>query len=64
VSKTILIAGPTASGKSAPGPALAKKCGGVIFNVDWMQVYRDLRAITARPGATRDSTSSCTSLFE
>ena len=45
----ILIAGPTASGKSALALALAEKHGGVIVNADSMQVYRDLRIITARP---------------
>jgi tRNA dimethylallyltransferase len=45
----ILIAGPTASGKSALALALAQKLGGVIVNADSMQVYRDLRIITARP---------------
>jgi tRNA dimethylallyltransferase len=47
----ILIAGPTASGKSALALALAEKLGGVIVNADSMQVYRDLRIITARPSA-------------
>jgi tRNA dimethylallyltransferase len=50
--KIILIAGPTASGKSALALALAEKLGGTIVNADSMQVYRDLRIITARP--TRD----------
>ena len=45
----ILIAGPTASGKSALALALAEKIGGTIVNADSMQVYRDLRIITARP---------------
>jgi len=45
----ILIAGPTASGKSALALALAERIGGVIVNADSMQVYRDLRIITARP---------------
>jgi len=45
----ILIAGPTASGKSALALALAEKRGAVIINADSMQVYRDLRIITARP---------------
>jgi tRNA dimethylallyltransferase len=45
----ILIAGPTASGKSALAMTLAEKLGGVVVNADSMQVYRDLRAITARP---------------
>src|ERR1700684_3675552 len=45
----VLIAGPTASGKSALALALARKTGGVIINADSMQVYRDLRVLTARP---------------
>ncbi len=45
----ILIAGPTASGKSALALALAEKIGGTIVNANSMQVYRDLRVITARP---------------
>jgi tRNA dimethylallyltransferase len=48
-SKAVLIAGPTASGKSAFALELAQKMGGVIVNADSMQVYRDLRIITARP---------------
>jgi tRNA dimethylallyltransferase len=47
--KIILIAGPTASGKSALALALAEKLGGTIINADSMQVYRDLGIITARP---------------
>jgi tRNA dimethylallyltransferase len=51
VSKTeiILIAGPTASGKSALALELAERRGGEIINADSMQVYRDLRVLTARP---------------
>ena len=49
MSKVILIAGPTASGKSALALALAETRGGMIINADSMQVYRDLRIITARP---------------
>src|SRR5258708_10285394 len=45
----VLIAGPTASGKSALALALAEDLGGTILNADSMQVYRDLRIITARP---------------
>ncbi|ARQ00176.1 tRNA (adenosine(37)-N6)-dimethylallyltransferase MiaA [Pseudorhodoplanes sinuspersici] len=45
----ILIAGPTASGKSALALALAEKLGGIVINADSMQVYRDLRVLTARP---------------
>jgi tRNA dimethylallyltransferase len=47
--RALLIAGPTASGKSALALALAEKLGGTIINADSMQVYRDLRIITARP---------------
>src|SRR3954453_12459105 len=49
VSKAVLIAGPTASGKSALALELAQKTGGIVINADSMQVYRDLRIITARP---------------
>jgi tRNA dimethylallyltransferase len=45
----ILIHGPTASGKSALSVALAKRVGGEVINADSMQVYRDLRLISARP---------------
>ncbi len=45
----MLIAGPTASGKSALALALAERHGGIVINADSMQVYRDLRVITARP---------------
>ncbi len=48
-STAVLIAGPTASGKSALALKLAEKLGGTIINADSMQVYRDLRIITARP---------------
>lgn len=47
--KAVLIAGPTASGKSALALELAQKTGGVVINADSMQVYRDLRVLTARP---------------
>ena len=49
LSKAVLIAGPTASGKSALALELAQKTGGVVINTNSMQVYRDLRVITARP---------------
>jgi len=45
----ILLAGPTASGKSALAMELAERIGGAIVNTDALQVYRDLRLITARP---------------
>ena len=44
-----VIAGPTASGKSGLALALAERIGGTIVNADSMQVYRNLRVITARP---------------
>ena len=47
--RAVLIAGPTASGKSALALALAGKLNGIVINTDSMQVYRDLRVITARP---------------
>jgi len=50
-SRSILIAGPTTSGKSALALELAEALGGVVINADSMQVYRDLRVITARPSA-------------
>ena len=51
----MLIAGPTASGKSALALELAQKAGGVVINTDSMQVYRDLRIITARPTAPEEA---------
>lgn len=46
---TLLVMGPTASGKSALALALAARVGGEIVNADSMQVYRDFRILTARP---------------
>ncbi len=51
----ILIAGPTASGKSALALELAERTGGVIVNTDALQVYRDLRLLTARPSAADEA---------
>lgn len=45
----ILIAGPTASGKSALALEMAERYGGAVLNADSMQVYRELRILTARP---------------
>jgi tRNA dimethylallyltransferase len=47
----VLIAGPTASGKSALALALAQQIGGVIVNADSAQIYRDLRVLSATPTA-------------
>ena len=46
-----LIAGPTASGKSALALALAERCNGVIVNADSAQLYRDLNIVSARPSS-------------
>ena len=48
-SKIILIAGPTASGKSNFAVNLAKKIDGEIINADSMQIYKQLKILTARP---------------
>lgn len=45
----VLIAGPTASGKSALALKLARDFGGAVVNTDAMQVYRELRILSARP---------------
>ena len=47
--RAILIAGPTASGKSALAIELAKRINGVVVNADSMQLYEDLRLVSARP---------------
>jgi len=48
-SKIILISGPTASGKSNFSVKLAKKINGEIINADSMQVYKELKILSARP---------------
>jgi tRNA dimethylallyltransferase len=50
-TKAVLIAGPTASGKSRLAVELAQEHGGLVVNADSMQVYSELRILTARPGA-------------
>jgi len=45
----LIVAGPTASGKSALALGLARRLGGVVINADSMQLYRELRVLTARP---------------
>ena len=49
--RVILIAGPTANGKSGFALRLAEEIGGTVINADSMQVYRELSIITARPTA-------------
>ena len=51
----MLIAGPTASGKSALALAVAEQLDGVIINADSMQIYRDLRTLTARPSPDEEA---------
>ncbi len=51
----VLIAGPTASGKSALASRIAREAGGVVVNTDSMQVYADLRVLTARPDAAEEA---------
>jgi tRNA dimethylallyltransferase len=46
----VIVAGPTASGKSALALRLAEALGGVVINADSMQLYRDLPILSARPG--------------
>ena len=53
--RPILIAGPTASGKSGLALRLAEHLGGVVINADSMQVYRELRILTARPGPEEEA---------
>ena len=55
--EAILIAGPTASGKSTAALALAERLGGTIINADSMQVYRELQVLTARPSAAEMETA-------
>lgn len=51
----IIVAGPTASGKSALAMALAQRLDGVVINADSMQVYKDLHILTARPSITDEA---------
>jgi len=53
--RAVLIAGPTASGKSALALTVAEALGGTIINADAMQVYRDLRVLTARPSPAEEA---------
>ena len=53
--RPVLIAGPTASGKSALAALIAREQGGVIVNADALQVYRRWRILTARPSAAEET---------
>ena len=51
----VIVTGPTASGKSGLALALAEQAAGTVINADSMQVYRDLRVLTARPDAAEEA---------
>lgn len=53
--RAVIIAGPTASGKSALALALARRLDGTIINADAMQCYRELRIVTARPSPEEEN---------
>lgn len=53
--KVIFVGGPTAGGKSALALSLAERLGGVIVNADSMQVYEELRVLTARPAPAEEA---------
>ncbi|MCK6442958.1 tRNA (adenosine(37)-N6)-dimethylallyltransferase MiaA [Elstera cyanobacteriorum] len=55
VKKRLILAGPTASGKSALAVAVAEATGAVIVNADSMQLYQELRLITARPSRAEEA---------
>ncbi|PHP29107.1 tRNA (adenosine(37)-N6)-dimethylallyltransferase MiaA [Limimaricola cinnabarinus] len=54
-ARPVLIAGPTASGKSALALAVAEAGGGVVVNADALQVYADWRVLTARPSPEEEA---------
>ena len=51
----LIVAGPTCTGKSALALGLAERFNGTVINADSMQVYRDLRILTARPGPEEEA---------
>ena len=53
--RALIVAGPTASGKSALALALAERLGGAVINADAMQCIRELRVLTARPTAEEEA---------
>jgi len=54
-AKAVLIAGPTASGKSSAALELGEHLGGTIINADSMQIYGELRELTARPSSSEEA---------
>ena len=55
LSPVVIIAGPTASGKTSLALKVAEQCNGEIVNADSMQVYHELSILTARPGPDETS---------
>lgn len=55
MTRAFLLMGPTAGGKSALALDLAERIGGEIINADSLQVYRDLRVLTARPSIAEEA---------
>lgn len=55
MNKLLVIAGPTASGKSSLASALAEEFGGTVINADSMQIYRGVPILTAQPGETEQA---------
>ncbi|MBV8575339.1 MAG: tRNA (adenosine(37)-N6)-dimethylallyltransferase MiaA [Acetobacteraceae bacterium] len=53
--RALIVAGPTCSGKSALALTIAERLGGAVINADSMQVYRELRIVTARPSAEEEA---------
>jgi tRNA dimethylallyltransferase len=53
--RALIVGGPTCSGKSALALALAQRFGGTVINADSMQVYRELRILTARPNPAEEA---------
>lgn len=53
--KLVVITGPTASGKTALGVALAQRLGGEVVSADSMQIYRGMDIGTAKPTPGRDA---------
>src|SRR5690348_12963475 len=51
----LIVAGPTCSGKSALAIELAERVRGTVINTDSMQMYRELRVLTARPSASDEA---------
>ena len=55
MTRPVLVAGPTASGKSAVALALARKLGGAIINADSQQIFREWRILSARPSPAEEA---------